>query len=270
MRKYYTGVGSRQTPFYILYMMSEIAIILEKKGYVLRSGCATGADAAFEDVLEDPKNNAEIYIPNKGFPFKMGTIFKNHYIIPEERFGTGIDGLYCKATRLIHNYDIHKGWKYCKPHIMKLHNRNMFQVLGIDLKSKSDFNVCYTRGKELLYTDTTRDTGGTGTSINASDIYKVPLFNLSYTPHYRRLQGFIKENKHLINYDKLNNTVVRSELLPQDSNNRFKKRYIDIMPEIALEIENREKLIAKIKKKEAVENKPVKQKQTTEKKGIYY
>ncbi len=218
-RKSYSGVGSRQTPLYLLYMMSQLSMILEKKGYVLRSGCALGADAAFEDILEDPVNNAEIYIPNMGFPKKMGTFFKQHYIIPESKFGTSFDGLYNKATRLIHKHEIHKGWRRCKPYVMKLHNRNMFQVLGIDLKSKSSFNVCYTAGGEIKYDDTTTYTGGTGTAINASDIFKVPLFNLSVDDHYKRLSLFIDENKHLLDNDKLDNLIPRSDYVNKRKNN---------------------------------------------------
>lgn len=212
-RKYYSGVGSRETPLYILYMMSELAMIFEKKGYVLRSGCALGADAAFEDVLTNPSQNAEIYVPNMGFPIKMGTFFKNHYIIPEKKFGTGFNGLYNQATRLIHRHDIHKAWQNCPAYVMKLHNRNMFQVLGIDLKTKSLFNVCYTSGGEVKYEDTNIHTGGTGTAINASDIFNVPVFNLSVDDHYKRLSLFIDENKNLIDYDKLNNLIVRSDFV---------------------------------------------------------
>ena len=202
-------------------MMSELAMIFEKKGYILRSGCATGADAAFEDALYNPAKNAEIYIPNKSFPYKMGTKYKKHYIVPKEMFGEGFNGLYCQATRLIHKYDIHAGWKYLNTGIMDLHNRNMFQVLGIDLKSKSSFNICYTRGKELKQADTHSKTGGTGTSINASDLYKIKLFNLSVDEHYVRLSNFINENRELIDYNKLNSIIPRTELSEKSSNSKY-------------------------------------------------
>ncbi len=210
--KYYTGVGSRNTPMYILYMMSKLAMIFEKKGFILRSGCALGADAAFEDVLMNPAKNAEIYIPANNFPGKMGTSLKSHYICPEQRFGTKFNDLFCQATRLIHKDDVHKGWKYLDAYTMKLHNRNMFQVLGIDLKTKSNFNICYTKAGELKYEETNRSTGGTGTAINASDLYNVEIFNLGNDEHYKRLSLFIEKNKHLIDYERLNATTPRTEL----------------------------------------------------------
>lgn len=226
MRKTYTGVGSRQTPMYILYMMSELAMIFERKGYLLRSGCATGADAAFEDALLDPANNSEIYVPNRGFSGNMGTTHKPYYIIPKERFGTSFKGLYYQATRLIHQKDIHKFWQRCSPHTMDLHNRNMFQVLGLDLKSKSNFNICYTKNKELKYKDTDKNTGGTGTSINASDLYGITLFNLSVDEHYLRLKKFIYENKSLVDYDRLNKIKPRTEVYNErDNKGHFLKTY---------------------------------------------
>lgn len=45
--KYYTGIGSRQTPKDILKLMEDIAFKLAQKGYILRSGAAGGADTAW-------------------------------------------------------------------------------------------------------------------------------------------------------------------------------------------------------------------------------
>ena len=224
---FYSGVGSRETPLHILYMMSKIAMILEKKGYILRSGCAVGADAAFEDILENPNLSAEIYIPNLAFPLKMGTNMKNHYIVPKDDLGKN---LYHEAMMLIHSKDIHKGWKYCKPYVMDLHNRNMFQVLGKDLITRSKFTICYTRNGAKKYKDTDRGTGGTATAINASDLHKVDVFNLGNKEDYKRLDIFIKENDNLINYKKLDEMVVRSDFNPE------KLTYEELMPEIKIEL----------------------------------
>jgi predicted Rossmann fold nucleotide-binding protein DprA/Smf involved in DNA uptake len=46
--KYYAGIGSRETPKEICNKMTEIASLLEKQDFVLRSGGANGADSAFE------------------------------------------------------------------------------------------------------------------------------------------------------------------------------------------------------------------------------
>jgi len=63
MKKYYTGIGSRETPKKILVLMDKLAQKLEKQGYVLRSGGAAGADTAFaENVVKK-----EIFIPWNNF-----------------------------------------------------------------------------------------------------------------------------------------------------------------------------------------------------------
>ena len=49
MTKFYTGIGSRQTPKDILNLIEDVAFKLASKGYILRSGAAKGADTAFED-----------------------------------------------------------------------------------------------------------------------------------------------------------------------------------------------------------------------------
>ncbi len=209
---FYTGVGSRNTPLYILHMMAKLAVIFEKGGYILRSGCALGSDAAFEDVLSDPQNNAEIYIPNKLFPKKMSTTIKSHYIIPKEKFGKGMNGLYREATQLIHNKRIHKAWENCDNNAIDLHNRNMFQVLGLDLMTKSKFTICYTKNGEKTYEQTNINTGGTATAINASSLFNVDVYNLANNEDYKRLEDFIKKYKNVIDYEKLNNTIIRSSI----------------------------------------------------------
>lgn len=46
--KYYTGVGSRETPEHILKFIEDVAYWLAGRGYTGRSGSAAGADTAFE------------------------------------------------------------------------------------------------------------------------------------------------------------------------------------------------------------------------------
>jgi len=45
---YYAGIGSRSTPDNVLGIMEKLGIVLAKKGFILRSGGADGADKAFE------------------------------------------------------------------------------------------------------------------------------------------------------------------------------------------------------------------------------
>ncbi len=232
--KYYTGVGSRETPLYIMYMMAQLAQIFEKKGWILRSGCAIGADAAFEDSLVQPEISTEIYVPNNGFARKMNTIHKNYYIIPKEINGTGFDSKYREAMRILMDENMHKAWKNCKEYVLDLHNRNMFQALGKDLQTPSNFLICYTNNREKKYEDTDINTGGTATAINVASKKGIPVFNLSVNEDFMRLSTFISKNDHLLNKEKLLNTVVRS-----DEYNPHNRTYLELMDIIIQEHENR-------------------------------
>ena len=53
--KYYAGIGSRETPPGIEPMIEEIVKILNKFGYILRSGGADGSDSMFEKYCEGDK-----------------------------------------------------------------------------------------------------------------------------------------------------------------------------------------------------------------------
>jgi len=54
MSVFYTGIGSRETPRHICIYMSKVAKILDKRGYILRSGGAQGADKAFQSSATNP------------------------------------------------------------------------------------------------------------------------------------------------------------------------------------------------------------------------
>lgn len=218
-KRYYTGVGSRETPFEIYLVMMACAMIFEKQGYILRSGTALGADSAFEQGITNP-DNAEIYIPYKSFPQKM---WKNNsnikYIIPSEN-----KDKYFEANNLLMRNNLYKRWNTVKQDwVMKLHNRNIFQVLGKNLnkKEKSLFCLCYTSCGSTTYdqTDPNR-TGGTGTAINTSSFFDVPVFNLSKKEHLDRIIDFMKYNRELIDFEKIFNTIPCSSFFNQESNKK--------------------------------------------------
>lgn len=54
MTKYYTGVGSRNTPQDMMKLMTQVVTKPETLGYSLRSGAADGADTAFENGVTNP------------------------------------------------------------------------------------------------------------------------------------------------------------------------------------------------------------------------
>jgi hypothetical protein len=146
--KYYTGIGSRETPLEILQIMIESAKILSTKGYCLRSGGADGADSAFEKGATEK----EIYLPWKGF---NGSDSELHKV----------------CSRAIATAEsIHPAWDKLSQGAQKLHARNCYQILGQRLTSPSEFVICWTKdGKEI---------GGTRTAIVLAKKYNIPVFNL--------------------------------------------------------------------------------------------
>lgn len=108
--KYYAGIGSRDTPDYVLKKMKRIAEQLE--GYTLRSGGAIGADTAFEEGA----SKKEIF-----------------------RAEDATDD----AIELSSKY--HPNWNACSKYAKKLHGRNAMIILGKNLDSPVEFVMCWTK-----------------------------------------------------------------------------------------------------------------------------
>lgn len=152
---YYTGVGARTTPISILKDMTDIAVYLEKRSIILRSGGAIGADAAFEKGVNN-SSLKEIYYAND----------------------------YNKETMEIAS-KIHPNWNACSNYAKKLHARNIKQVLGRDLKTPSSFLICWTKDG--------KDVGGTRTAIVCARNNNIPVFNLYFEESGSNLLKYIDE-----------------------------------------------------------------------------
>ena len=157
MAKFYTGVGSRNTPVEIIATITAIAKRLGDLGWTLRSGGASGADTAFE----------------------LGASATNIY-----RAGDSTVESMAIAARF------HPAWHRCSSYARQLHGRNTFQVLGKDLKTPSRFLICWTRDGCISHKTRTIQTGGTGTAISIADHYGVEIFNLACPEHLQRLGAF--------------------------------------------------------------------------------
>lgn len=146
--KYYTGIGSRKTPEYILKVMTEYARKLDISGYTLRSGGAKGADTAFSNG----STNKQIFLPWKGF---------NNL---ESEYTSASDKAFEIASK------VHPAWNRCSRGAKLLHARNIHQVLGPNLKENSDFVICWTEGG--------KDIGGTATAIKLAKHLGIKVYNL--------------------------------------------------------------------------------------------
>lgn len=153
--KYYTGIGSRETPPGVKPMIEEVSFFLSKMGFVLRSGGAPGADSMFEEYCEGDK---EIYLPWKGFNKNQSDLFLDSMD----------QNLVLKAREIANTY--HPKWGVLSEAEKKLMTRNTFQIMGKDLKTHVSFVVCWTRGGTI--------NGGTGQAMRIAKYLKIPIFNL--------------------------------------------------------------------------------------------
>lgn len=167
MSKFYTGIGSRETPKEILEIMQKIAEFLAKKGYILRSGGADGADYnGFEIGCDKANGEKEIYLPWKDFNGN-----KSSLLFTKEAFQLA-------AT-------IHPVWENLKPGAKYLHARNAHQVLGQDLKSPSLFLVCWTENGDKK--------GGTATALTLAEQNNILIFNLGLKTGLTKLRKYCKK-----------------------------------------------------------------------------
>ncbi|QWY83472.1 hypothetical protein [Rhizobium phage RHph_X2_28B] len=169
---YYAGIGSRETPLNICHAFTNVANQLYYDGWTLRSGGADGADAHFANGT----TRKEIYIPWAGFNKVKGGI--DIAELPEE--------IMLQARYIAQQ--AHPNWKACSSAARMLHTRNVFQIMGRDLKSWSKLVICWTKGGT--------GQGGTGQAIRIANELGVPVFDLGKPNQQevmRECESFVQE-----------------------------------------------------------------------------
>jgi len=157
--KYYTGIGSRETPPGICAEMISISIWLANKDYVLRSGHTFGADMAFEHGAEFGKK--EIYIPWHGFNNAGKGMLHTNFIVP--RF----------ADEWIHESvnTFHPSPSSLTQGAWKMMARNACQVLGLHGVTPSKFVICWTKEAKFV--------GGTSQAMRIAQHHDIPIINMA-------------------------------------------------------------------------------------------
>lgn len=180
--KYYTGVGSRDIPEESYNLLQEVSKRLGSMGWVLRSGGAVGADTAFETGV-GKSGKAEIYLPWARFNDRgVGTFHDGcEYINPVDL----CHGDWLEAHKKVS--EVHPAWNRLKNSVRTLHTRNVFQVMGRDLKTPSKFLICYAP----IQGDSVK--GGTATAYNLAKSLDIPCFNIYNEKDKQRLLNFIGE-----------------------------------------------------------------------------
>jgi hypothetical protein len=166
----YAGIGARQTPTDVLLIMRLAAADLAKRGYVLRTGGAEGADRAFFDGAQSVGGRIDLYLPWPTFwtPPRFAGVEIQTY--PSRQ-----------AYKLAERY--HPNWRNLRRGVRSLHARNAHVVLGADLNDPVRFILCWTPGGN--------GQGGTGQALRMAPDYGIPVLDLGCARAGERLQTFI-------------------------------------------------------------------------------
>ena len=176
--KIYTGVGARSTPAEMLDIIQNVASVLGRQGWVLRSGGADGADSAFEAGCDAVQGAKKIYIPWDGF---NGRHQDGQSILTLDQGDR--DG----AIALVK--DAHPAYRILSRGALALHARNAYQVLGLYLDTPSKFLLCYAPVDKYGVPK-----GGTRTAWMLAQMFDIPCFNLVNDRDYERVVRLL-ENK---------------------------------------------------------------------------
>lgn len=154
---YYAGIGSRETPQEYMELMYEIALQMAPT-WTLRSGAAAGADTAFYQGAKNAKGPTEIFLPWEGF--NGFTASDEGFYVPEY------------STELLNiAAQFHPAWGSCSAGVKKMHARNVCQVAGLDLNTKTDLVICWTKNGKRG--------GGTGQALRIAEHLEIPIFDLA-------------------------------------------------------------------------------------------
>lgn len=167
MSKYYTGIGTRieNLPKHIEHLMVQMGKGLAKRGYILRSGGASGADEAFERGCIEAKGSAEIFLPWRNFRGRHRAEGGVRYLtLQESRFEQARE--YFLESGIISHFDS------MSDSSKKFHARNYYQVTG-KTGQHSDFVIYYApvdiKGEPM---------GGTRTAVMRARDLGIPTYNL--------------------------------------------------------------------------------------------
>lgn len=169
---YYAGLGSRETPYYVGKEMERFGYLFDKLGYLLSSGHAQGADMAFETGMLKNRKKTEagprIFFP--GANMNNTSVGKYPFYINSTK---GENWEKAKEIAL----EIHPNPTALKKSLYPwfLHSRNVFQILGEDLKTPVEFMVYWApwvgAAKEACK-------GGTNTALQLCKRHAIPTYNL--------------------------------------------------------------------------------------------
>jgi hypothetical protein len=168
----YAGIGSRETPDDVLALMRQFAVVMAGMDWTLRSGCAPGADSAFEEGALAVAGKTELFLPWPGF---------------EGRSEDMVALTRPSAAAYEVSEKHHPAWEKLSRGARALQARNAHQVLGADLKSPVKFVLCWTKDAKRR--------GGTGQALRIAEAMRILIFDVGDPVIYARVRGFVTHTR---------------------------------------------------------------------------
>lgn len=156
--------------------MEQVAFALAKEGRILRSGCAPGADSAFEKGAREAGGTLELFLPWPNFEDRADAVLGEH-------------GRHSPAPWTFPIAEqFHPKWGALKPGGKRLHARNVHQILGPEEDSEwSRFVICWTGDGKA--------SGGTGQAMRIAEHYEIPIFNLQRSADLNRIKMYLSKGE---------------------------------------------------------------------------
>lgn len=224
--RFYTGVGSRETPELMLLLMELMGELLCTLGYRGRSGAAPGADSAFRRGARKSERYTDVgfedYLPNS-------TMFNSEhfgFVKPdsdERIFDARSFDAYERSVELA--LEARGSWNGLGPGGIQLHSRNPMQVLGGSLKLPSKFCLFYAKpvGRKGMVS------GGTNTAVQVCRKFNVPLFNLYDESVQERLIRSL--HKHLDSLSPQSQELLLSKFPLENTDHAIQEPAVSPIPE---------------------------------------
>jgi hypothetical protein len=160
----YAGIGARQTPPDVQAPMRRNAGALARRGWVLRTGGAPGADQAFAAGARDAGGTVELFLPWPGF---------------QRHSAARLSRPTAAAVELAARH--HRAWQRLPAPARALLARNGHQVLGAGLDQPAHVVICWTPDGSL--TGQGARSGGTGQALRIAHGHSVGVINLAQPAH---------------------------------------------------------------------------------------
>lgn len=190
-----TVIGSRETPLTAQDSITDFSAAVQRNKGIVRSGGAPGADSACERGITDPRAK-QIFLPFSNFNGVMA--------------GAGVyvlDQLHSRHHRAAQEIAsrFHPNWAAVlnKSAAVKLMTRNVFQILGPELKAPSDIVVMWAKGTRFSIAKKDEQNrifdvpGGTGLAVRLAHHLEIPILHVDLPEHQKIIEAYCKADETL-------------------------------------------------------------------------